>query len=333
MKPVLAFFLVFVVIPACFAAEPPCTAASFLSKLCVSSQALPLGGAEVVNLVCDPAPQHPQVYAAFHRSYEIAPVWFQQRLCAVQKLAVYTPATGTTLSWSYFVRGGFIGVSKILVDEKHDLAAHGAIMLRQAYRGKTPAPGTALPPSFGYHGTTGSSSEGLLYLLAHEMGHLIYNPLEEELRRGSFHSCKVYWGTYSCPPFRESQFGFLDWLTGHGEAGKILRGSVRPENDFLRAFILKDAPATIAPEEIDAFMRALHRSSFVSPFALYSPEEDFCETFTHLVMAEASAPLTFHSLNGEVVDVWQRVRTPTQPQLLQKIEAVRQRLLPPAMDL
>lgn len=326
MQSILFGFLVFLMIPVAFAAQAECSKEVFLSKLCVSDQALPLGGPEVLKLVCGPAEQYPEIYAAFRETYDKAPRWFQKRLCQLQKLGVYTPATGTTLSWSYFVKDGFIGVSKLRLDEKHDLKAHAETMLRQAHRGKTQPDGVTLPASFGYQAPAGSLSDGLLYLLSHEMGHLVYNPLDRGAREASFHNCTVFWGTYTCPPFQPTQFGFIDWLTGHGETGKILRGTARAENDSLRGFILKEAPETVAPEALDRFFRELHQSSFVSAFALYSPEEDFCETFTHLVMAEASAPLTFSYLNGESLNVWDRVRSPGSSRLREKIEAVQKHM-------
>lgn len=319
---VVAFISLLIVFPA-LATSGSCGQDVFLGKVCVSEQSLPLDGNDMAKLQCEDAAKYPGIYSTLKEAFVMAPSWFQNRLCQIDRLGVYKPVPETVLSWSYSKDNGFIGVSKIRMDQGYDFKAHAATMMKQAKKFKTIPEGTIFPASFAYQAGELEAPAAILYLLAHEVGHLLYNPLDPVARRASFHDCNKIFGSLTCPNFTESQFGHIDWVTGQGELNTTLRGEIRPQHQALRSFILADASVSHTPEKADTFFRSLHASSFVSPFALYSPEEDFCETLAHLVMAESAKAYEFHYLSGEKVSVWDRVLQPQTKELHEKIRFIQ----------
>lgn len=282
-----------------------CDEATFAAKVCVSSQPQELNGKEMGSLVCEDRAQHEAVYASLLTAFGNSPEWFKGRLCALDRVAVYPLLKGTSLSWSY-PHVNAVGINRARIDENYDLTAHGATMMRQAKRKKM----EMTPVTFGYRASGEDKGAAIRYLLAHEIGHILYNPQDAKRRQQHFHACHHIFGTYNCPKFEEGQFGFFDWISGSGESAQIVRGEIRESHKAMRDFAVATDPVPFTPEELNEFFRSLHSSSFVSPFALYSPEEDFCEILAHIVMAESAPELVFEGMAGEKVNVWSRVNSP-----------------------
>jgi hypothetical protein len=282
-----------------------CDEAAFAGKICVSSQPQELNGEEMGSLVCEARISHEAVYESLLAAFRNSPAWFQDRLCGLDRVAVYPLQKGTAHSWSYPALNS-VGINRARIDERYDLAAQAATMLRQAKRKKMELG----PVTFGYKFSGEDKGAGIRYLLAHELGHILYNPQDAKRRQRHFHGCHDIFGSYSCPKFEEGQFGFLDWVDGSGESGQIVKGEIKEGSKAIHDFAVATDPVSFTPEELDEFFRGLHSSSFVSPFALYSPEEDFCETVAHVVMAESAPELVFEGMAGERVSVWERVKAP-----------------------
>lgn len=294
-----------------------CDEAAFTRKICVSSQAQELGGEEMGSLVCEGRTKHEPVYVSLLDAFHNSPEWFQRRLCSLDRVAVYPLVKGTSLSWSYPAFNA-VGINRARIDENYDLAAQGATMMRQAKRKKMELG----PIAFGYQAQGEDRGAGIRYLLAHEIGHILYNPGDAKHRRQHFHACNHIFGSYACPKFAEGQFGFFDWIDGSGESAQIVRGKIREGGKALHDFAVATDPVAFTPEELNDFFRGLHSSGFVSPFSLYSPEEDFCETLAHIVMAESAPELVFEGMAGEKVSVWERVKAP-ESSLKAKVDFVR----------
>lgn len=84
----------------------------------------------------------------------------------------------------------------------------------------------------------------------------------------------------------------------------------------------KDAIRSL--DELDSFFRSLTNSSFATPFALASPEEDFCETYSMKVLADVLKSWNFQFLSGEVVDVLAQLENPVNPGLKAKMDFIDQ---------
>lgn len=304
-------------------APAPCTTEEFLSKVCVSSQAFNLNGAELAELICEDRPVHAKTYAHFKDAFELAPPFFQKYLCGLDRVVSYYVAQGTALSWAY-PKLNTIGVSKSRMDEGYDLAEHAETMMAQVRRKKAVPEDAVFPKHFGYHAPSPTAGAGLLYLLAHEMGHLIYNnPKDNAFRNENFHTCIHFGGLLNCNDFRKPQYGLIDWITGKGPSDQIVRGEVKAEWASLRSYITAQETENYTPEKAKWAFEFLQASSFVSAFALFSPEEDFCETFAHKVLSQTKSILLFTDFQGtRTIDVWDRVRRPPHPRLKEKLEFV-----------
>jgi hypothetical protein len=293
-----------------------------LKKVCISNQTLALDGSEVGKLVCENSAQFPGIYSALGNAFDQAPSWMQNRLCNLTGFAVYTPEPASVLSWSYFEKDGFIGISKTRLDQAYDMNAQAATMMKQAKKFKTVPEGVVFPADFGLQASAPDAGSAVLYLMAHEMGHIIYNSPDKAFAKKYFSECTLIWDSLACSPFTATQFGFLDWITGSGEISSIIRGQIKPENKALRDLVTADASVAYTPQVAERFFEDLFASHFTTAFALYSPEEDFCETVAQIVVSEKAAPLYFQKLNGGQVNVWDRIKKPAEAGLKKKIDFV-----------
>lgn len=287
--PVLFLFLL-VLLSAKVQAD--CDAEKFLDRVCVSGHSQPLTARAMADLICEERKLHASIYRHLQEAFYIAPAWFQKQLCSIEKLGIYPLSGSSAAAWSFPNRNQ-IGLLKDKFDQGFGLEVQAKILLNQAIGRKKLMSDAILPSSFGYQ-TSGpfDIGAGFLYLIAHEVGHLVYYQARSTGRLAN-------------------------------ECAELLAMDMWTPESELQSFVLSDA--LVHPQNLNRFFKRLHQSGSVTAFGLRTAEEGFCELFSHLVLAESKAPaLTFTDLSGYVVNIWERIRT--EEKLSQKIRVLRQLL-------
>ncbi|WP_374075950.1 hypothetical protein [Bdellovibrio bacteriovorus] len=304
-------------------ADVPCSTQDFLNKVCLSDEPQELTGEEITKLKCQSIETVPVMATQLRDAFERAPEWMKKKLCGLNGLGVYPTLPGSrTLSWSYF-RPNYVGISRGFLESGYSFSKHQETMRRQSLSKKSLAE-VDFPKSFGFQHTGADHGLGVLYLLTHEVGHLIYNPLRKAGDPDLFNSCIVFGGHRNCNPFKEHHWGFISWITAAGPiVPGINYGTPRPHNQNLINFVLPANKTTVDLKAMDDFYREYLASGFVTPFSLYSPEEDFCETLAATVVARELESWRFQFLDGTSFDLRAKVLSPQNPELRRKIDFIQ----------
>lgn len=320
MKTILVLFSFMLSLQA--QAATPCSVETFQKKICISATPQNING-EDLRAPCDPQSQYPDIVNDLTAAFNIAPPWFQKHLCGLQKVLVHplTEKYKGVISWSYHPPVLVTGVGMEFYKDKNGftLARSADIGLRQTmWKKKLKEEG--FPVDYGLDRTKNVSGAAALLYLAHEIAHLIYNTDNKVLRNKLFDDCLL---PNVCLPYAEGSFGFFDWIDGDSDRQGVRRGKIRAENADLWNFVSAQNTSTVSLKDVDNFYLKLKDSSFVSAFALMSPEEDFCETLAWTVLQEAIGSWNFQLSSGQQMDFLSPIRNPTNTRLQQKIDFIK----------
>lgn len=219
---------------------------------------------------------------AVQAAFTAAPPGVQAEICKLKKIIVQTYPTNT-YSWGFWEnpytkpqgqQDSYVGIrsdSFNLTLAQEEDATEKNVLSRT--------------PLMFAHQSNGSAALGLLAVIAHEIGHIIW------------HRDNVYLPNSRLPCYLESFIGTTSpksWKRDQGLNQTLTRSWHPPPSDNAAAgnadYPVKTGPNPIRrPPATGSKLSDLIKTGFVTPFAAVSPEEDFVETYKLVAVSAGGA--------------------------------------------